>query len=337
MLKIIGDSIPNMPWEDRPAGCDKVMWRYSNNPILDWNPVGDVARVFNSAVVPFDGGFVGVFRCDHTDITMHLHFGRSKDGINWDIDKDDIKWVDESGAPFQPAYGYDPRVCKIGDEYYIMWCTSLSMQPTIGLGKTKDFKTFVRLENAFLPHNRNGVMFPRKVNGNYLLLSRPSDTGHTPFGDIYVSESPDLVYWGKHRKVMGTAGGWESLKIGAGPIPIETSEGWLMIYHGVLYTCNGFVYSMGVAVLDLENPSKVLYRAKNYILMPEKIYETTGFVPNVCFPCAALCDAPTGRLAVYYGGADSYTGVAFTTVQDLINFAKERNNLQPGDTDLGRD
>ena len=110
-----------------------------------------------------------------------------------------------------------------------------------------------------------------------------------------------------------------------------------MIYHGVVYTCNGFVYSMGSALLDLENPSKVLYRAKNYILTPEAPYETAGFVPNVCFPCAALCDAPTGRLAIYYGAADTYTGVAFTTVQDLVAFTKERNDLQPGDAELGDD
>jgi len=338
MLKIIGDAIPNMPWEERPAGCKQVLWRYSKNPIIDWNPTADVARVFNSAVVPYGDGFVGVFRADHTDITMHLHFGKSKDGLNWELDEDEIKWVNEDGTPFQPSYGYDPRLTKIGDEYYIMWCTGLAMQPTIGLGKTKDFKTFVRLENAFLPCNRNGVLFPRKIGGRYVLLSRPSDTGHTPFGDIYLSESPDMKFWGMHRKVMGTKGAsWQALKIGAGPIPIETSEGWLMIYHGVVYTCNGFVYSIGSAILDLENPSKVLYRAKNYLLTPEATYETAGFVPNVCFPCAALCDAPTGRLAIYYGAADTYTGVAFSTVEDIIAFTKERNDLQPGDADLGQE
>ena len=338
MLKIIGESaIPNMPWEERPQGYRQVMWRYSQNPIIDWNPVKNVARVFNSAVIPYEDGFVGVFRADHTNISMHLHFGRSTDGLKWDLDEDPIKWVDESGKPFQPGYAYDPRLRKIGDEYYVMWCTSHAGNPTIGLGKTKDFKTFVRLENAFLPYNRNGVLFPRKINGNYVLLSRPSDNAHTQFGDIYLSESPDMKFWGKHRKVMGTGGGWESLKIGAGPIPIETSEGWLMIYHGVLYTCNGFVYSMGSALLDLEDPSKVLYRSKYYTLTPQLPYETTGMVPNVCFPCAALCDAPTGRLAIYYGGADTYTGVAFTTVQDLIAFTKENSELQPGDAEIGRD
>jgi len=336
MAKVIGEAIPNMPWEEKPQGYNEVVWRYSQNPIIKRNPGPKATRVFNSAVIPYGDGFVGVFRADHRDTTMHLHFGKSKDAINWEFEDEDIKWVDEDGNPFQPEYGYDPRLTKIGDEYLVMWCTSFSGAPTIGLGKTKDFKTFVRLENAFLPHNRNGVLFPRKINDKYVMLSRPSDNGHTPFGDIFISESPDLTYWGKHRKVMRAGGSWQALKIGAGPIPIETDEGWLMIYHGVILTCNGYVYSMGAALLDLENPSKVLYRGGPFLLTPEEPYETIGYVPNVTFPCAALCDAATGRIAIYYGAADTYTGVAFSTVDDIIKFVKETNELMPGDSGIGR-
>ena len=337
MAKIIGNAIPNMPWEEKPAGHKELLWRYTNNPIIGWNPGPKAARVFNSAVIPYGDEFVGVFRADHRDTTMHLHFGKSKDAINWEFDEEDIKWVDEDGKPFQPEYAYDPRLMKMGDEYYVMWCTSLSGSPTIGLGKTKDFKTFVRLENAFLPHNRNGVLFPRKINGKYMMLSRPSDNGHTPFGDIFLSESPDLTYWGKHRKVMTKGSSWEALKIGPGPVPIETDEGWLMIYHGVILTCNGYVYSIGAAILDLESPSKVLHRAKPFILTPEVEYEMVGFVPNVCFPCATMCDAETGRLAIYYGCADTYTGIAFGKVDEIIQFVKDNNHLLPGDAGLGRD
>jgi beta-1,4-mannooligosaccharide/beta-1,4-mannosyl-N-acetylglucosamine phosphorylase len=105
------------------------------------------------------------------------------------------------------------------------------------------------------------------------MLSRPSDNGHTPFGDIFYSQSPDLIHWGRHRFVMGTAGGWQSTKIGAGPVPIETDEGWLLIYHGVLTSCNGFVYSFGAALLDLDEPWKVRYRAAPYLLSPQTLYE----------------------------------------------------------------
>ena len=113
-------------------------------------------------------------------------------------------------------------------------------------------------------------------------------------------------------------------KIGAGPIPIETSEGWLLIYHGVLTSCNGFVYSAGVALLDLEQPWKVIARGGPYIISPQTLYECVGDVPNVVFPCAALCDADTGRLAIYYGAADTVTGLAHGHISDLITFARER-------------
>ena len=104
------------------------------------------------------------------------------------------------------------------------------------------------------------MLFPRKIKGKYVMFSRPSDNGHTPFGDIYLSQSPDMVHWGEHRFVMGTKGGWQSTKVGAGPVPIETPEGWLLFYHGVLTSCNGFVYSFSAALLDLDQPWKVIAR-----------------------------------------------------------------------------
>ena len=325
---IIGNPLPGMPWEERPAGCHDAVWRFTGNPVIDWNPTPQTSRVYNSAPVPFGNGFVGVFRADHKNGRAHLHFGQSKDGIHFDIEDDRIEWIDENGMPATPSYAYDPRVVNIEGTYYITWCDDFP-GASIGLGRTKDFKTFVRMENPCMPFNRNGVLFPRKVNGEYILLSRPSDSGHTPFGDIILSHSKDMTYWGKHRLLMrkGGSGWWQGTKIGAGPIPIETSEGWLLIYHGVSGTCNGFVYSMGAAILDLENPAKVLYRTRDYILTPEKPYETTGFVPNVAFPCATLHDAATGRIAIYYGAADTYTALAFTQLDLLIDTIKNNSEV----------
>jgi beta-1,4-mannooligosaccharide/beta-1,4-mannosyl-N-acetylglucosamine phosphorylase len=155
------------------------------------------------------------------------------------------------------------------------------------------------------------------------MLSRPSDTGHTPFGDIYYSSSPDMIHWGCHRHVMGRGKtGWQSTKIGAGPNPIETTEGWLLFYHGVLTSCNGFVYSFSAALLDLDQPWKVIYRAAPYLLSPQRDYECVGDVPNVAFPCAALCNAKTGRIAIYYGGADTVTALAFAYVDEVLDFLK---------------
>ncbi len=323
MSKVInGVSIPNMPWEEKPEGLDyDVVWRYSENPVIGRHEIPSSNSIFNSAVIPYKGKFAGVFRCDNRAREMDIYRGFSDDGVNWTIDHDPIVFEGADPEILEKAYRYDPRVVEIDGRYYITWCNGYH-GPTIGVGYTDDFETFHQLENAFLPYNRNGVLFPRKINGKYVMLSRPSDTGHTPFGDIFISQSPDMVYWGEHRHVMGTAGGWQSTKIGAGPIPIETDEGWLMIYHGVLTSCNGFVYAFGAALLDIDEPWKVLYRSKDYLLTPQVDYELAGDVPNVAFPCAALTDQDTGRIAIYYGCADSVTGIAFSTVQDILEWLK---------------
>lgn len=320
-LTIVGQALPNIPWEDRPAGCSDVMWRSQRNPIIPRDLIPSSNSIFNSAVVPFGNGFAGVFRCDDRRRYMQLHRGFSDDGIHWKIDNNRIQWVCADPEVGQWVYGYDPRVCWIEDRYYITWCNGYH-GPTIGVGYTTDFETFYQLENAFLPYNRNGVLFPRKIRGKYAMLSRPSDRGHTPFGDMFYSESPDLCHWGRHRFVMEPAGGWQSTKIGAGPVPIETSEGWLLIYHGVLTSCNGFVYSAGAALLDLDEPWKVICRTAPYILSPQQLYECVGDTPNVVFPCAALCDAPTGRIAVYYGAADTVTCLAFAWAHELVDFIR---------------
>jgi len=323
-VKILGESLANIPWEDRPTGYKGVVWRYSQNPIIPRDLLPDSNSIFNSAVIPYENGFIGVFRVDKTSREMNIHLGKSSDGINWEIEDDPIEFIYEDEEVGKSWYKYDPRVVKIEDTYYIIWCNGYH-GPTIGLGYTRDFKKFYQLENAFLPFNRNGVLFPRRIKGKYLMLSRPSDNGHTPFGDIFLSESPDLTYWGRHRFVMGTTAGWQNTKIGPGPAPIETSEGWLLFYHGVLTSCNGFVYSIGAALLDLDEPWKIKYRTRPYILSPQKEYECVGDVPNVVFPCAALHDPDTGRIAIYYGGADTVVALAFTVVDELIEFIKNNS------------
>lgn len=314
-------ALPNIPWEDRPAGLNEVVWRSSRNPIIQRHAIPTSNSIFNSAVVPFQGAYAGVFRCDDRARNMQLHRGFSKDGVDWDIDPNPISFSCDIPEISKFVYGYDPRVCWIQDRYYVTWCNWFH-GPTIGVAYTFDFKYFQQLENAYLPFNRNGVLFPRKINGNYGMLSRPSDNGHTPFGDIFFSESPDLCYWGKHRYVMGTAGGWQSTKVGAGPIPIETTEGWLLLYHGVLTSCNGFVYSFGAALLDIDQPWKVIARGTSYLLAPTELYECVGDVPNVTFPCATLVDGSTDRLAIYYGGADTVVCLAFAYVHEIIDFVK---------------
>ena len=330
LISIIGEPLPNIPWQDRPQGCNDTVWRYSENPVIPRDLLPDSNSIFNSAVVPLGKGFAGVFRCDDKNRRMTLHAGFSDDGIKWNINEETIKFDCPDEEIGQWVYGYDPRVVKIEDKYYVTWCNGYH-GPTIGVAWTEDFKTFHQCENAFLPYNRNGVLFPRKINGKFALLSRPSDTGHTAFGDIFYSESPDLEYWGHHRHVMAPAAfeqsAWQCLKIGAGPVPIETSEGWLLIYHGVLRSCNGYVYAFGSALLDLEKPWKVLARSGQYLISPREYYELVGDVPSVTFPCASLHDPETGRIAIYYGCADTVTGLAFGYIPEIIEFTKRTNIL----------
>ena len=319
-------ALPNIPWQDAPSsGRKEALWRYSENPVIPRDLTKRSNSIFNSAVVPFKGEFTGVFRCDDTSRRMNIFAGKSKDGFAWNIKDDPIDFIKTDPSLPDSEYKYDPRVVFIEDRYYIIWCNGYH-GPCIGLGYTDDFEKFYIMENALMPYNRNGVLFPRKVHGNFAMYSRPSDSGHTPFGDIVYSESPDLTFWGKHRHVMAPNGwqsAWQSTKIGAGPAPIETSEGWLLFYHGVLTSCNGFVYSFGAALLDIDEPWKVIARSRPYLINPREIYECVGDVPNVTFPCACLVDGDTGRLAIYYGCADTVTGLVFGYIDEVVDFVKE--------------
>ena len=315
-----------IPWQERPENCTDVMWRYSNNPIIGRYHIPSSNSIFNSAVVPFEDGFAGVFRCDNKAVQMNIFAGFSKDGINWDINHDPIVMQAGNTQMIESDYKYDPRVTFIEDRYWITWCNGYH-GPTIGIAYTFDFKEFFQCENAFLPFNRNGVLFPEKINGRYAMLSRPSDNGHTPFGDIYISFSPDMKYWGEHRNVMKVApfqdSAWQCTKIGAGTVPFLTKEGWLMFYHGVINTCNGFRYSMGAAILDKENPDKVLYRSKEYLLAPAAGYELAGDLPNVVFPCPALQDGE--KVFVYFETADIVVSVVFGYIDEIIESIKKNS------------
>jgi len=317
-----------IPWQNRPKGVKDVIWRYSANPIIGRYAIPTSNSIFNSAVVPFENGFAGIFRCDNKAVQMNIHAGFSEDGVQWDINPEPIQMQAGNTQMIDSDYKYDPRVVFIRDRYWITWCNGYH-GPTIGIAYTFDFKEFFQCENAFLPFNRNGVLFPEKINGKYAMLSRPSDNGHTPFGDIYLSYSPDMKYWGEHRCVMKAApfndSAWQCTKIGAGPVPILTDEGWLVFYHGVIKTCNGFRYSMGCAILEENEPDKVKFRTQPYLLAPSEIYEQVGDVPNVIFPCAALHSLEDDRLALYYGAADTVTALAFGHISEVIAFTKQNS------------
>ena len=299
---------------------ETVFRRYVGNPIVTAKAVPRANSIHNSAIVKYKGAYAAVFRVDEVDLRFRLHVGRSTDGIHWTINPKELTMRKADPELADEDLMYDPRITRIGDTYYVTWCNHSAHGPYIGLATTTDFKTFTRRENLTSPPNRNCVIFPRKLGGKYAMLHRPSDRGHTPFGDIYYAESPDLTHWGKQRFVFGPRGGWQSTKVGPGPAPIETKEGWLLIYHGVWTSCNGYLYYAGGAILDLEKPWKVLYRTKDYLLGPTEAYERVGDVPNVVFPSSAVVLGQTIRL--YYGCADTCISMAEANIPELLKFIK---------------
>ena len=299
---------------------ESVFKRYVGNPIITAKAVPRANSIHNSAIVRFGRGYAGIFRVDEINLRYTLHVGKSPDGIHWQIDPRPAKIISRDPDVTVSAHSYDPRVTKIAETYYVTWCNAAAQGPCIGLAATKDFKTFRQMENPLPPANRNCVLFPRKIHGKYAMLHRPSDRDHTPFGDIFYATSPDLTHWGAHRFVFGPRGGWQSTKVGPGPVPIETGEGWLLIYHGVWASCNGYLYYAGGALLDLDKPWKVRYRTKDYLLAPSELYERVGDVPNVVFPSSAVLQGD--RLRLYYGCADTCISMAEAKLSDLIKFIK---------------
>jgi len=303
-----------------------VFTRNENNPIVTPEMVGgNVNSIHNSAIIKFKGKYLGIFRIDDLGLREGLYRGFSDDGINWKIED---KMIQATSAYPEIKdvirLGFDPRITQIGDEYFISYCFWYYEHKfsTPSLLRTKDFETFEHLGFPLPPNNRNAVLFPRKINGKYYMLNRPNsdDEGR---GNIIISSSPDLTNWGEHRCVMTRGGGWGWSKIGPGPAPIECDDGWLMIYHAVRDTFAGSVYVVGGAILDRDEPWKVLHRGVNYLLAPTKDYERLGDVGNVTFPTSALYDKDTGAIDLYYGCADTYLGLAHGKLDDIVAYIKK--------------
>ena len=311
-------SLPNIPWQDKPADLKTAapVWRYTGNPVMGRNPTPEIARIFNSAVVPWEDGYIAVLRGEQVNGVPHVYLGHSKDGIHWDVEHNKVPFVDENGNPKMPHYAYDPRLVKVDDTYYIIWCTDF-FGASIGMAKTKDFETFERVSIASEFGNRNGCLFPEKFDGLYCRFDRPFCNELEPCS-MWVSFSPDLTFWGKSRPLMYKGKPWiDGFKMGAGAVPIKTDKGWLEIYHTVSQTCNGFIYRLKAALLSLDDPGEVIGYTKDFILWPEHDYEMKGRVMNVVFTCNAL-PQPDGTVRIYYGAADTNIGLATGRIDELV-------------------
>jgi len=309
---------------------EAVFTRDPRNPILTPEMLGgNVKAIHNSAVTRFGDGYVGIFRIDDMGLREGLYKGTSPNGVDWTIEKTMI-----TAKPAYPEIddvirlGFDPRITCIDGVYYIAYCYWYHNHKysTPSLLRTTDFETFEHIGFPLVPQNRNAVLFPRKINGKYAMLHRPSGADDT---DIFISLSPDLIHWGEHRVVMEKGGGWGWLKIGPGPAPIEVDEGWLMLYHSVRGTFTGTIYCCGGAILDRDEPWKVLHRGVRYLLHPKEDYERIGDVFNVVFPTAAVTSPGSDEIDLYYGCADTRIGLAHGNIREIVDYIKEHRAERP--------
>jgi predicted GH43/DUF377 family glycosyl hydrolase len=314
-----------------PAG-ENILKRYSGNPIITPRDFPGSKAVFNPGQTVFNGKTILLLSVLHNkpfikDGILQVtttHVAESEDGIHFDIKTEEPFIYKTGNEPYKSAgeQAIDLRITKIDDIYYIIH-PGCGPWGTFGiLGKTKDFKKHEYIDIVSLPDNRLPCLFPEKINGLYARLDRPYRVAPHDFhymGNIWISYSPDLVFWGKHRPLLKPGfSHWCGTKIGPTP-PIRTKEGWLVLIHGVIENCAGHRYSIGAMLLDLENPEIIRGKTYSSILEPYEPYEFNGIVPNVVFTCGAIADEEKDEIRVYYGCADTYIGLATGNLSELLD------------------
>lgn len=226
----------------------------------------------------------------------HLRLARSKDGINFKVDDKPFIWPETSRESWGAE---DPRVTQIEDKYYICYTAVSEKGPAVGLIETDDFVKYQRLGIIFAPDNKDTVIFPRKINGMYYALNRPSCQSFSSL-NMWISESPDLIHWGNQKPFCATSeNGWESGRIGAGAVPFETEKGFIEIYHAADRFNR---YCLGAMLLDKDHPERIIAKTEKPIMEPDKSYETCGFFGDTVFSCGCCFDGK--NIALYYGAAD---------------------------------
>jgi beta-1,2-mannobiose phosphorylase / 1,2-beta-oligomannan phosphorylase len=297
--------------------------RHPANPVLtaeSWPyPVN---AAFNPGAGAVEGETVLLARVEDLRGISHLTVARSPNGVDrWTIEPEPLLSPDAEVASEQWGFE-DPRVVWVAElERWAITCTAYGPAgPAVFLATTKDFSTVERHGIIRQPEDKNAALLPHRIDGRWILLHRPKTEFGGARGEILLSRSADLDSWSTPEQVMQPRSGawWDSLRIGIGPPPLETEHGWLLVYHGVKGTVSGEIYRAGLALLDLDDPSRVLHRCPNWVLAPLAPYERTGDVPNVVFPCGLVHDVANGELRLYYGAADSSICLATASLDHLL-------------------
>lgn len=284
--------------------------------------------VFNAGAVMYGNEYLLLLRVEDMKGRSVFALARSADGFHFTVDPDPaMEPSDEEPFRTYERRGIeDPRISQIDDVYYIMYTAYSMFGACLALATTKDFRRFERFGIISQPENKDGVLFPKKINGRYVRLDRPLGSG---VGNIWISYSEDLRMWGDSKVLMTTRDGyWDADRIGASAPPVETEQGWLEIYHGVKNTSGGPVYRLGVVLLDLEDPSRVIGRSAVPVLAPREYYERIGDIGNVVFSCGAVPNRYSGGLKVYYGAGDTCICVGTTTLDELVACCLEDQDIE---------
>ncbi|MBN1796246.1 MAG: hypothetical protein JW804_06200 [Sedimentisphaerales bacterium] len=313
----------------------ELFTRDPNNPILsvkDW-PY-EVNSVFNAAAAEVNGEVLLLVRAEDFRGISHFTVARSKNGSSdWRIDSEPTLRADPAGHPEEIWGIEDPRITWLKElgKWAIAYTAYSRGGPLVSLATTGDFKTFERLGPVMPPEDKDAALFPVKFGGNWAMLHRPVARSLNFPANIWISYSPDLRHWGNHQEIIYAREGswWDANKVGLSAPPLETSEGWLISYHGVRTTASGSIYRLGLVLLDYENPAHVLHRTDEWIFGPKAAYEREGDVDDVVFTCGWI--VRDGIVYMYYGAADSCIALATAKLDDLVSFVKKCPNHAPGD------
>ena len=296
-----------------------IVKRYKGNPILTKKDVPYlVETVHNAGVVKHEGKYIMLFRSHLRNGRSIIGLAQSDDGYQFKVSPEPFITPSKEGvwAEYEAFGVEDPRITCVEGDYLITYSAYSRHGVRVALAKTRDFKSLEKIAFITQADYRNVVVFPEKINNQYVRLDRPHSE-ISPWS-IWITSSPDLIHWGESKVLMKPEPyHWDEMKIGPGAPPIKTEKGWLSIYHGVFPTMDGSVYRLGVVLHDLKDPSKICGIGDSWILQPEDPWEVTGYVHNVVFTCAAVPEED-GTLKIYWGGADTVMCAGTAVSEDLV-------------------
>ena len=305
----------------RQKKAHELFKRYKGNPIMtpaNWPYAANA--VFNPAAIKLNAETLLLVRVEDMRGFSHLTVARSADGFTcWQIDTEPTLQADQNSR--EERWGLeDPRVVWLEEQkqFGITYTSFSEGGPVVSLAITKNFKTFARLGSLLPPEDKDACLFPRRFKGRFALIHRPIVRGEA---HMWISFSPDLKHWGDHRPLIKTrAAYWDCHRVGLACQPIETPKGWMIFYHGVRSTTAGGIYRVGLALLDLEEPWKVVRRSDEWVLGPREIYERLGDVSGVIFPSGVTVTKETDQLNLYYGAADCTVAVATANLSEVLSY-----------------